>query len=54
MLDLVTELLKRQWEFSAYYMGNTYVISVILGNDEYAVSNEIDAMKLLDEIQTFW
>lgn len=54
MLDLITELLKRQWEFSAFYVGETYVISVILGNVEHMISNEDMAIKLLDEIQTFW
>lgn len=54
MLDLITELLKRQWEFSTFHMGETYVISVILGNVEHVVSNEDMAIKLLDEIQTFW
>lgn len=54
MLDLITELLKRQWEFSVFHMGNTYVISVILGNDEHIIASDSTAIKLLDEIQTFW
>ena len=50
MLALIQELLERQWEFSAFHMGETYVISVILGNVEHVISNEDMAIKLLDEI----
>ena len=54
MLALITELLNREWEFSTFYMGDTYVLSVVIGNIEHIISNDDLAIKLLDEIQTFW
>ena len=54
MLDLITELFKREWPFEVYNLGNRYGVSVILGDMEYFVTTEEQAIKLLDEIQTFW
>lgn len=54
MLALIQELLKREWEFTMFYMGNSYVMSLILGNVEHIIANDEQAVAILDEIETYW
>lgn len=54
MIELIKELLKREWEFSVFHMGTSYVMSLMLGNDEHIIVGDSQAIKMLDEIQTFW
>jgi len=54
MLALITELLKREWEFTMFHMGESYVMSLVLGNEEHIIRTDEQATKILDEIETFW
>ena len=54
MKDLINELLERKWEFTMFHMGESYVMSLVLGNVEHIIGNDDTAIKMLDEIQTFW
>ena len=54
MLALITELLRREWEFSLFHMGTSYVMSLMLGNDEHIIANDEQAAHMLDEIETYW
>ena len=53
MLALITELLRREWEFTMYHIGSTYCMSVILGNIEHTIHTDEQAVALLDEIETY-
>lgn len=53
MLTLITELLERKWEFTMFYMGETYCMSVYLYNNEHIISTDEQAMALLNEIDTY-
>lgn len=54
MLTLIEELLKRKWEFTMFHMGESYVMSLILGNEEHIIGNDEQAAKLLEEIDNYW
>jgi hypothetical protein len=54
MLALIAELLERKWEFTMFYMGETYCMSLILGNIEHVIHTDEQAAELLDEITTYW
>lgn len=54
MKDLINELLEREWEFTMFHMGESYVMSLVLGNEEHIIASDEQAIKMLDEIQTFW
>lgn len=56
MIELIKELLKRQWEFQTVYDEDTgaYRLQMFLCNEFFCVYNNDDAKSLLTEIRRYW
>lgn len=62
MLELIKELLKREWQFELVTgpdgLGSDwqdgYHLHMYLGNEERKVYDDTDARLLLDEIKVYW
>lgn len=56
MLELLKELLCREWEFSFHKPDETgeYYFYMVLGNGERVAYTEKDALEILEEIRTYW
>lgn len=62
MLELIKELMKREWQFELVTGPNGlgsdwqdgYHLHMHLGNEEHKVYNDSDAISLLTEIRTYW
>jgi hypothetical protein len=62
MIELIKELLKREWWFemcTGYDGANSdgeldYHLHIYLGNQEFRIYNDEQAKELLDEIHMYW
>lgn len=50
MVELFKELMQRGWEFDCF----DGQLHIILGNKEYLVTNEEEAIKLYTDIKRYW
>lgn len=56
MLELIKELMEREWEFETVYNeeAGVYALTYILGNERRMAVSDKDAHELLNEIRTYW
>ena len=50
MIELLKEILSRNWDCDIRE-GKIYFV---LGNNDYEITNDEDALKILDDINTYW